>query len=44
MNDTNGDNAFKKVKGRKRHILVKSLGLILCVLTTAANITDGAAG
>jgi len=36
------DNA-KNVDGRKRHIVVDSMGLLLAVLVTAANIDDGAA-
>jgi putative transposase len=30
----------KKVKGRKRHVLTDTLGLILCVVVTAANVGD----
>ena len=36
------DNA-KKVDGRKRHIVVDSLGLLLAVVVTAANVDDAAA-
>ena len=36
------DNA-KNVDGRKRHIVVDSLGLLLAVLVTAADVDDGAA-
>jgi putative transposase len=36
------DNA-KKVNGRKRHIVVDSLGLLLAVLVTAADVDDAAA-
>ncbi len=36
------DNA-KNVDGRKRHIVVDSMGLLLAVLVTAANVDDGAA-
>jgi len=36
------DNA-KNVDGRKRHIIVDSLGLLLAVLVTAADVDDGAA-
>ena len=39
---TGRDNA-KNVDGRKRHILVDSLGLLLAVLVTAANVDDGVA-
>lgn len=37
-----GFDGGKLVKGRKRHVLVDTLGLILLVLVTAANISDGA--
>lgn len=36
------DNA-KNVDGRKRHIVVDSMGLLLAVLVTAANVDDGRA-
>jgi len=36
------DNA-KNVNGRKRHIIVDSLGLLLAVVVTAADVDDGAA-
>jgi putative transposase len=36
------DNA-KNVDGRKRHIIVDSLGLLLAVVVTAADVDDGAA-
>lgn len=35
-----GYDGGKKVKGRKRHLLVDTLGLVLIVVVTAANITD----
>jgi len=35
-----GYDAAKKIKGRKRHILVDTLGLLLMVLVTSANIQD----
>ena len=35
-----GFDAGKKVKGRKRHILVDTLGLLVCVLVLAANVQD----
>jgi putative transposase len=38
-----GYDGGKKVKGRKRHIAVDSLGLLLAVAVTAANVDDGAA-
>jgi transposase len=39
---TGRDNA-KNVDGRKRHIIVDSLGLLLAVMVTAANVDDAAA-
>jgi transposase len=38
-----GADAHKKVKGRKRHIVVDTLGLLLAVCVTAASLDDGAA-
>jgi putative transposase len=41
--DRGGDHGFdsaKKVNGRKRHILVDTLGVLLAVLVTAANVQD----
>lgn len=35
-----GYDGNKKIKGRKRHIIVDSLGLLLAVSVTAANISD----
>lgn len=35
-----GYDAAKKIKGRKRHLLVDTLGLILAVAVTAANVDD----
>jgi len=35
-----GDDAGKQVKGRKRHIVVDTLGLILAVVVHAASIQD----
>ena len=35
-----GYDAGKKVKGRKRHILVDTTGLLLMVIVHAANIQD----
>lgn len=37
-----GFDGGKKVKGRKRHLLVDTLGLLLAVSVTAANIQDNA--
>src|SRR5262249_8727571 len=38
-----GADVHKKVKGRKRHIAVDTLGLLLAVVVTAASADDGAA-
>src|SRR5262245_59612479 len=38
-----GRDNYKNVNGRKRHIVVDSLGLLLAVLVTAADVDDGAA-
>jgi putative transposase len=38
-----GYDGGKKVRGRKRHIVVDSLGLLLAVLVTAANVDDARA-
>ena len=35
-----GWDAVKKVNGRKRHLAVDTMGLLICVLVTAANIQD----
>jgi putative transposase len=35
-----GDDAGKKINGRKRHMLVDTLGLLLVVLVTAASVQD----
>ena len=43
MGGERGYDAGKKVKGRKRHIAVDSLGLLLAVAVTAAHVDDGAA-
>lgn len=37
---TSGYDAGKKVKGRKRHVLVDTLGLVLAVSVTAASVQD----
>jgi putative transposase len=37
---TKGYDAGKKVKGTKRHLLVDTVGLLLCVVVHAANIQD----
>jgi putative transposase len=36
-----GYDGGKKINGRKRHIIVDTMGLLLVVLVTAANIDDG---
>lgn len=38
-----GYDGGKKIKGRKRHLLVDTLGLLIAVLITGANVDDGAA-
>jgi putative transposase len=38
-----GYDGGKKIKGRKRHLLVDTLGLLMVVLITGANVDDGAA-
>jgi putative transposase len=38
-----GYDGEKKIKGRKRHVLVDTLGLLLAVLITSAAVDDGAA-
>jgi transposase len=41
---TRGYDAGKKINGRKRHIVVDTLGLLLVVMVTAASIQDRAGG
>jgi putative transposase len=36
-----GYDGGKKIKGRKRHIVVDTLGLLMAVVVTAANLDDG---
>jgi putative transposase len=38
-----GDDGGKKINGRKRHLLVETLGLLLAVLRTSAGLDDGVA-
>lgn len=38
--DEIGFDGHKKIKGRKRHGLTDTLGLLLCVIVTAANVGD----
>ncbi|MEU6011891.1 IS5 family transposase, partial [Streptomyces sp. NPDC047453] len=42
--DTQGTDAGKKIVGRKRSIVVDTLGLLLLVMVTAASISDNDAG
>ncbi|MEV5204498.1 transposase [Streptomyces sp. NPDC053720] len=37
-------DAGKKIKGRKRHLITDTLGLVLTVLVTAASVHDSAGG
>lgn len=39
--DNRGYDGSKKIKGRKRHLLVDTLGLLVAVLITGAGIDDG---
>jgi putative transposase len=39
-----GYDTPKKIKGRKRHVLVDTLGLLLAVAVTAANVDDAVGG
>jgi putative transposase len=41
MGGAAGYDGGKKIKGRKRHIVVDTLGLLLAVAVTAANLDDG---
>jgi putative transposase len=41
--DGRGYDGGKKIKGRKRHLLVDTLGLLIAVLVTGANLDDGTA-
>jgi len=38
---TRGDDAGKRVNGRKRHIVVDTIGLLLAVWVTAASVQTG---
>lgn len=38
-----GYDGGKKIKGRKRHLVVDTLGLLIAVLVTGANVDDGTA-
>ncbi|MEU2956258.1 IS5 family transposase [Streptomyces xanthochromogenes] len=39
-----GIDAGKKIKGRKRHLITDTLGLVLAVIVTAASVHDSAGG
>jgi putative transposase len=39
-----GYDGHKKINGRKRHILVDTLGLLLAVVVTAGNVDDAMGG
>lgn len=39
-----GIDADKKIEGRKRHLITDTLGLVLGVLVTAANVHDTTGG
>ncbi|GAA3017536.1 hypothetical protein GCM10017559_46770 [Streptosporangium longisporum] len=39
-----GYDAGKKIAGRKRNIVTDTLGLLIAVMVTAANFSDGAPG
>lgn len=41
--DERGYDGGKKIKGRKRHLLVDTLGLLMAVVVTGANADDGSA-
>ena len=41
--DDRGYDGGKKIKGRKRHLLVDTLGLLVAVLVTSAGVDDGVA-
>ena len=41
MGGSVGYDGGKKIKGRKRHIVVDTLGLLLAVVVTAGNLDDG---
>jgi putative transposase len=38
-----GDDGGKKIKGRKRHLLVDTLGLLMAIVITSAGLDDGVA-
>ncbi|MEZ4885987.1 MAG: IS5 family transposase [Chitinophagales bacterium] len=40
IEETKGFDGNKKIKGRKRHVMVDTLGLIIAIAITAANVSD----
>ena len=44
ISESRGVDGNKRVNGRKRHILVDTLGLIIGVIISAANVADGLVG
>jgi putative transposase len=42
MGGTHGYDGAKKINGRKRHLVVDTLGLLLAVIVTAGNVDDAA--
>lgn len=40
IHDDVGIDGNKGIKGRKRHVMVDSLGILLAVVVTAANVSD----
>jgi transposase len=42
--ESRGYDAGKKINGRKRHIVVDTIGLLLVVMVTAASVQDRAGG
>jgi putative transposase len=42
LGGTHGYDGAKQINGRKRHIVVDTLGLLLAVVVTAGNVDDGA--
>ena len=44
VNKAVGYNTHKATKGRKRHTVVDTLGLVMCVLVTAANVPEREGG
>lgn len=44
ISDDKGIDGNKKINGRKRHIITDTLGLIIGIIVTAANLHDGVVG